>query len=84
MKLGDRVEISVDAYPDKTFHGEVFTIKGAAASQFSVIPQNNATGNYTKVAQRIPIKITLDVPKGEQLYLFPGMNAEVDIKAEGT
>ncbi|MCB1084940.1 MAG: HlyD family secretion protein [Chlamydiia bacterium] len=82
VKLGDRVDISVDAYPDKTFHGEVFTIKGAAASQFSVIPQNNATGNYTKVAQRIPIKITLDVPKGEQLYLFPGMNAEVDIKVK--
>ena len=84
VKLGDPVEITVDAYPDKTFYGKVFTIKSAAASQFSVIPQNNATGNYTKVAQRIPIKITLDSPSSQQgLYLFPGMNVEVKIKTQG-
>ena len=83
VKIGDLVEISVDAYPGKTFYGTVFTIKSAAASQFSVIPQNNATGNYTKVAQRIPIKITLDTSFSEQgLYLFPGMNVEVKIKVQ--
>lgn len=81
VKLGDEVEISVDAYPDRKFYGKIFTIKSAAASQFSVIPQNNATGNYTKVAQRIPVKISL-VPTQptEPLYLFPGMNVEVKIK----
>ena len=84
VKMGDPVEILVDAYPNKTFYGKVFTIKSAAASQFSVIPQNNATGNYTKVAQRIPIKITLDSPSPDsQLYLFPGMNVEVKIKIQG-
>lgn len=84
VRLGDPVEITVDAYPDKTFYGKVFTIKSAAASQFSVIPQNNATGNYTKVAQRIPVKITLDLPSSQQdLYLFPGMNVEVKIKTQG-
>ncbi|QVL58108.1 MAG: HlyD family secretion protein [Simkaniaceae bacterium] len=85
VKIGDPVEISVDAYPNKTFYGKVFTIKSAAASQFSVIPQNNATGNYTKVAQRIPIKITLDSAYSDnKLYLFPGMNVEVKIKVQGS
>ena len=80
--MGARVEVSVDAYPGVIFEGEVFSIFGAAASQFSVIPPNNATGNYTKVAQRIPIKISIKPPKAlkdKTFYLFPGMNAEVKI-----
>lgn len=84
VRLGADVEISVDAYPGYTFHGQVFAIKGAAASTFSLVPQNNATGNYTKVAQRIPIKITIekpeDFPEDEPLYLFPGMSVEVRIQ----
>ncbi|MCB1106570.1 MAG: HlyD family secretion protein [Chlamydiia bacterium] len=81
IKLGNPVEITVDAYPGRKFYGKVFTIKSAAASQFSVIPQNNATGNYTKVAQRIPIKITLDAATSDpSLYLFPGMNVEVKVQ----
>jgi len=83
VRLGDRVKIHVDAYPDYEFEGRVFVIKGAAASNFSLIPQDNATGNYTKVAQRIPIKITIDrpanFPKDEPLYLLPGMSIEVKI-----
>ncbi len=86
VRLGDSVKIHVDAYPGKTFTGEVFVIKGAAASQFSLIPQNNATGNYTKVAQRIPIKMTIkapdDFPKDQPIYLFPGMSTEVKIKVK--
>lgn len=85
VSLGDRVEINVDAYPDKKFIGQVFTIKAAAASQFSVIPQNNATGNYTKVAQRIPVKLTLEnsfINSETPLYLFPGMNVEVKIQVK--
>lgn len=83
VRLGDTVRISVDAYPGYTFHGKVFTIKGAAASQFTLVPQNTATGNYTKVSQRVPIKITIqppdDYPKDNPLYLFPGMSAEIRI-----
>jgi membrane fusion protein (multidrug efflux system) len=78
VKVGDKVEIHVDAYPDKKFHGKIFVIKGAAASEFSLIPQDNATGNYTKVAQRIPLKITIE--PSEELYLFPGMSAEIKVK----
>ena len=84
VKIGDEVEIHVDAYPDKKFHGKIFVIKGAAASEFSLIPQDNATGNYTKVAQRVPLKITIEGSKGPQeddcLYLFPGMSAEIKIR----
>jgi len=78
VRLGDRVKIRVDAYGGQDFWGEVFAIKGAAASNFSLIPQDNATGNYTKVEQRIPIKITLKNP-GNDLYFFPGMNTSVYI-----
>ncbi|MDR3624945.1 MAG: HlyD family secretion protein [Chlamydiales bacterium] len=87
VKIGSHVEISVDAYPGVTFTGEVFVIKGAAASQFSFIPQDNATGNFTKVAQRVPLKISIHPPKQEEgkevyYYLFPGMSAEIKIRVE--
>jgi membrane fusion protein, multidrug efflux system len=86
VRVGDPVDIHVDAYPGYTFKGKIFVIKGAAASQFSLIPQNNATGNYTKVAQRIPIKITIDPPEDfphdEPIYLFPGMSVEVTIRVK--
>ncbi|MEC8306852.1 MAG: efflux RND transporter periplasmic adaptor subunit [Chlamydiota bacterium] len=79
VKVGSRADIFIDAYPGVTFQGHVFAIKGAAASQFSVIPQNNATGNYTKVAQRVPVKIAIDTPHRGKYALFPGMNAEAKI-----
>ncbi len=84
VSLGADVAITVDAYPGYTFKGQVFAIKSAAASQFSLVPQNNATGNYTKVAQRIPVKISIakpdNFPDDKPLYLFPGMSVEVWIK----
>ena len=79
VKIGSSVEVTVDAYPGQVFHGKIFVIKEAAASEFSLIPQDNATGNYTKVAQRIPLKITLNRSESTP-YLFPGMSAEVKIK----
>lgn len=80
VKLGNLVEISIDTYPGISFQGRIFVIKGAAASEFSLIPQDNATGNYTKVAQRVPLKISIDPHAAEAHYLFPGMSAEVKIK----
>ena len=79
IKIGASVEVTVDAYPGRVFFGKIFVIKEAAASEFSLIPQDNATGNYTKVAQRIPLKITLNGSESTP-YLFPGMSAEVKIK----
>jgi membrane fusion protein (multidrug efflux system) len=81
---GDPVDISVDAYPDRKLTGTVDMIGAAAASRFSLIPPNNASGNFTKVTQRVPIKIafTSDAqadPPG-QPTLLPGMSVEVRIK----
>jgi membrane fusion protein, multidrug efflux system len=84
IQIGDKVLIHIDVYPFHFFEGEVFAIKGAAASQFTLVPQNNATGNYTKVEQRLPIKISIkkpaNFPEDKPLYLFPGISAEVWIK----
>ena len=60
MKVGDPVEIRIDAYPGKTFRGKVIEIAPASGSQFALLPPDNATGNYTKVVQRIPVKIAFD------------------------
>lgn len=84
VKVGSPATVTIDAYPGWKFTGHVYVIKGAAASEFSLIPQDNATGNYTKVAQRIPMRVTIEKPKDwpedKPLYLFPGMSAEVKIK----
>ncbi|MBU6383490.1 MAG: HlyD family secretion protein [Verrucomicrobia bacterium] len=81
LQPGDPVEIHIDAYPDRTFTGSVFVVRAAAASQFSLIPPDNATGNFTKVVQRLPVKIWLNVPESkEPLYLYPGMSAEIHVK----
>jgi membrane fusion protein (multidrug efflux system) len=60
MKVGDTVEIRVDEYPGKVFQGMVIEIAPASGSQFALLPPDNATGNYTKVVQRIPVKIAFD------------------------
>jgi membrane fusion protein, multidrug efflux system len=76
---GNEVEISIDAYPDKKFTGKVFQIGSNTASQFSLIPPNNASGNFTKVTQRVPVKISID--KGNNnISLLPGMSVEVRVK----
>jgi len=81
---GDSVEISVDAFPDRKIAGTVELIGAAAASQFSLIPPNNASGNFTKVTQRVPVRIALanrDLgDPGGRSVLLPGMSVEVKIR----
>ena len=60
MKVGDPAEIRIDAYPGQVIHGKVIEIAPASGSQFALLPPDNATGNYTKVVQRVPVKIVLD------------------------
>ena len=83
---GSPVEIDVDAYRDKKFDGKVDLIGAAAASQFSLIPPNNASGNFTKVTQRVPVKITIDRQTLQNAKaktpLLPGMSVEVRVKEE--
>ena len=60
VKVGDPAEIRIDKYPGETIHGKVIEIAPASGSQFALLPPDNATGNFTKVVQRIPVKIVLD------------------------
>jgi membrane fusion protein (multidrug efflux system) len=82
IRMDAPVEISVDAYSEQKFSGRVINLPAAAASKFSLIPPNNASGNFTKVTQRVPVKISLEVPdhKSEDpLLLLPGMSVTVKI-----
>lgn len=74
MKAGQPVDISVDAYPDKTFKGHVDSIQAGTGAQFSLIPAENATGNYVKVVQRVPVKIVFDEQPDPKHMLAPGMS----------
>ena len=79
VTMGAQVEISVDTYPDIKLSGKVIQIGSNTASQFSLIPPNNASGNFTKVTQRVPVKISID--KGNSnVNLLPGMSVEVRVK----
>ncbi len=83
IRLNDPVEIDVDTYPDAKFSGVVFQIGNYTASEFSLIPPNNASGNFTKVTQRVPIKISVhqaDSTGKGRLALLPGMSVEVKVK----
>ena len=82
VRPGQPVEITVDSFPDQTLHGRVERISPASGSQFALLPPDNATGNFTKVVQRIPIRIALD--KGQPLLerLLPGMSAVTRIHVE--
>lgn len=79
---GQKVEISVDAFPDKTFKGHVDSIQAGTGARFSLIPPENATGNYVKVVQRVPVKIVFDEPPDPNHMLAPGMSVvpEVAVK----
>jgi membrane fusion protein (multidrug efflux system) len=78
VKPGQKVEIEVDAYPDHTWEGHVSSIAGAAGSEFSILPAQNATGNWVKVVQRIPVRIELDKAP-ENIRLLAGMSASVSV-----
>ncbi|MGB8478578.1 MAG: HlyD family secretion protein [Acidobacteriaceae bacterium] len=83
IHLNDPVEIDVDTYPGVKFSGRVFEIGNYTASEFSLIPPNNASGNFTKVTQRVPIKISIvDPPAGDgsKPVFRPGMSVEVSVK----
>lgn len=79
---GDSVDISVDAYPDQIFKGTVIQLGTNTASEFSLIPPNNASGNFTKVTQRVPVKISIEQvnDKSKLVKLLPGMSVEVDVR----
>jgi membrane fusion protein (multidrug efflux system) len=76
MQAGQEVDIRVDAYPGKLLHGRVESIMGGTGARFSLLPPENATGNYVKVVQRLPVKIVFDWDSERHFLLAPGMSAE--------
>ncbi len=83
IRKGDVADIKVDTFPGVVLHGKVVEIAPASGSQFALLPPDNATGNFTKVVQRIPVKIALD--PGHPLHdkLRPGFSVVVTIHASG-
>jgi len=74
VRKGQRVEIAVDTFPGQIVHGHVDSIAPASGQEFALLPPDNATGNFTKVVQRIPVKIALDLDEGSAVELRPGMS----------
>ena len=60
IQVGDAAEFTVDAYPGRTFHGHVASLSPGTGAVFSLLPPENATGNFTKVVQRVPIRVGID------------------------
>jgi membrane fusion protein, multidrug efflux system len=82
MNAGESATIYADVLPDVTFHGHVASLSPATGAQFSVLPPENATGNFTKIVQRVPVRILLDGDGSELGRLRPGLSvtAEVDLR----
>jgi membrane fusion protein (multidrug efflux system) len=78
MHVGQPVDIAVDAFPDRAFHGHVDSIQAGSGTAFSLLPAENATGNYIKVVQRIPVKIVFD--RMPEVELGPGMSVVPTVK----
>jgi membrane fusion protein (multidrug efflux system) len=76
MRPGQPVDIEIDAYPSVTFHGRVDSIQSGTGSYFSALPAQNATGNYVKVVQRLPVKILIEDDRANQYLLSLGMSVE--------
>jgi membrane fusion protein (multidrug efflux system) len=83
IRKGDVADIKIDAFPGVVLHGKVVEIAPASGAQSALLPPDNATGNFTKVVQRIPVKIALDPGHPLQGRLRPGLSTEVTIHASG-
>lgn len=86
VQPGQPVTLKVDAFPDVAIRGRVESLAPASGSRFSLLPPENATGNFTKIVQRMPVKIALEQPLPEGVRLAPGMSviATIDTSKAGT
>jgi membrane fusion protein (multidrug efflux system) len=78
LKAGDKATVSIDAYPGREWHATVTSLAPATGAEFSVLPAQNATGNWVKVVQRVPIRLKVEMPEGAP-PLRTGMSAYVEI-----
>ena len=79
MRQGQPAEIEVDALPGVTLHGHVASLAPGTGAQFSLLPPQNATGNFTKIVQRVPVRIAIDADPSIKKLLLPGMSVEVSV-----
>jgi membrane fusion protein (multidrug efflux system) len=82
MQAGQPVEVKVDAYPQITFHGHVDSIQHGSGPSFSLLPPENASGNFVKVVQRVPVKIVIDDTAAANYVLGPGMSVEPEVRVK--
>jgi membrane fusion protein (multidrug efflux system) len=84
LRIGQKVDLYVDAYPDKVFHGRVAGFSPGTGAVMSLLPPENATGNFVKVVQRLPVRIELTEPNPKETPLFAGLSVdpEVDIRSQ--
>jgi len=79
MRVGDTADVRIDTFPDRVFHGKVEQLSPASGSQFALLPPDNATGNFTKVVQRVPVKIVFFPGQPYLDQLRPGFSAVVTV-----
>jgi membrane fusion protein, multidrug efflux system len=79
MRPGQPVTIDIDAYPDRTIRGHVASVQPGSGTAFSLLPAENATGNWVKIVQRVPVKVVMDNPPTD-VALGPGMSTEVNVR----
>ena len=79
IEVGQKVIIQIDAFANMKLEGKVLSFSPASASSFSLIPPQNASGNFVKVVQRIPVKITMELPSDYLGKIVPGMSAKVKV-----
>ena len=79
IKVGQKASIQIDAFSNLKLEGKVLSFSPASASSFSLIPPQNASGNFVKVVQRIPVKITMDLPNNFTGKVIPGMSAKIKV-----
>jgi membrane fusion protein (multidrug efflux system) len=86
VHAGQPVDVDVDMFPGKVYHGHVDSLAPASGQEFALLPPDNATGNFTKVVQRIPVKITIDADSAASGDLRPGMSVQpsIDTKIAAT
>jgi membrane fusion protein (multidrug efflux system) len=83
LKIGEQVDVIVDAYADKPLKGTVESFSGATGAKFSLLPPDNATGNFVKVVQRVPVRIQLNQKDSLIADLRPGMSVKVVVHTKG-
>ncbi len=83
MHAGQEVEIEVDAYPGRMFKGTIESIQAGTGARFSLMPPENATGNFVKVVQRVPVKITFNEDASTKQLLAPGMSVTPRVRIAG-